>query len=519
MDKKKHIYLEHVNKACKNKAIMKYKGYIWLLIFFLACSSNQNEQLEYALQAAGKNREEMKSVLNHFKDDSLKLIAAHFLIENMPYHFSLEEYFISPEGKRYRPDISLFNEEIEVKNHCDSLFKYGYRIKTERKYDISTLDSNYLINNIELAFAVWQKPWAKDISFTDFCRYILPYRAQSEKVSNLRREIMERFLPVLDSAKVKTPLEACIILNKKFREIMEYKETGLPFYPTIDETYHSGRGLCEGLCITGTFIMRAVGIPVAVEQTIWVKMDLGHNWCTVLDNGKFYSFDPCGQQPGLQAKEYSELRHLRPAKVYRNRFDPNFTQIDKEDDGYITYLKSPLLQDVTDEYLNKPIQVEITLDKSYIKKRASQVYLCTYNYYEWQPIAIGYRNNSTCYFKNVVGDNIFIVADSPKKIGLRYITAPFYISEEGKIHKFIPQKTNKKIFTIDKRKNKLGLEHTLHYWDTDKNGFVALDYTSSTDTTQTYDQIPGNALLWFTIPERIVNQRIFFIENDSIKTY
>lgn len=499
---------------------MKYKEYIWLLILVIACSPNRNEQLEYALQTAGKNREELKSVLNHFKDDSLKLAAARFLIENMPYHFSLEEYFISPDGIRFRPDISLFNGEIEVKNHCDSLFKCGYRIKTERKYDISTLDSNYLINNIELAFAVWQKPWAKDISFTDFCRYILPYRAQTEKVSNLRKEIMERFLPVLDSAKVKTPLDACIILNKKFREVMEYKETGLPFYPTIDETYRSGRGLCEGLCNAGTFIMRAVGIPVAVEQTIWVKMDLGHNWCTVLDNGKFYSFDPCGQQPGLHAKEYSELHHLRPAKVYRNRFDPMFTQIDKNDDRYITYLKSPLLQDVTNEYLNKPTQVVITLDKSNIKnKRASQVYLCTYNYYEWQPIAIGYRNDSTCYFNNVVGDNIFIVADSPEKDGLRYITAPFYISEDGKIHKFIPQKANKKIITMNKRKNKLEQEHTLHYWDTDKSRFVALSYVSSTDTTQTYDQIPGNALLWFTIPERIVNQRIFFIENDSIKTY
>lgn len=28
-----------------------------------------------------------------------------------------------------------------------------------------------------------------------------------------------------------------------------------------------------------------------------------------------------------------------------------------------------------------------------------------------------------------------------------------------------------------------------------------------------------NALLWLAIPERIVNQRIFFIENNSIKTY
>ena len=101
---------------------------------------------------------------------------------------------------------------------------------------------------------------------------------------------MERFVPILDSAKVKTPLEACFVLNEHLKGIMKYGQTGLPLYPTIDETYRSGISQCEGLCNLGTFIMRACGIPVTVEQTTWTKMDLGHSWCVVLDNRKFYSF-------------------------------------------------------------------------------------------------------------------------------------------------------------------------------------------------------------------------------------
>lgn len=138
---------------------------------------------------------------------------------------------------------------------------------------------------------------------------------------------------------------------------------------------------------------------------------------------------------------------------------------------------------------------------------------------EWTPIAFGHRKDTICYFENVVGDNIFMVADSPNGGWLRNITVPFYVSQKGKIRKFIPEIENRQTFTLNKRKRKLDQEHTLHYWDTDKGRFIPLDYVSATDTTQTYDQIPGNALLWFTIPERIVNQRIFFIENDSIKTY
>ncbi len=65
---------------------------------------------------------------------------------------------------------------------------------------------------------------------------------------------MERFVPILDSAKkVKTPLEACFVLNEHLKGIMKYGHTGLPFYPTIDETYRSGISQCEGLCNLGTF--------------------------------------------------------------------------------------------------------------------------------------------------------------------------------------------------------------------------------------------------------------------------
>lgn len=499
---------------------MKYWHYIWLLLFITTCSYNRNKQFESSPNTDNKNKEKLETILSHYKNDVLKQKAACFLIENMSYHFSKEEYFISPNGEKYRPNINLFYGEKAIKTHCDSLFRQGFRIKKQKIYDLSTVNINFLINNIELAFNIWQKPWARNISFEDFCRYILPYRAQTEEISNLRGEIMEQFVPILDSAKVTTPLEACCVLNEHLKNIMKYGNTGLPFYPTIEETYKSGVAQCEGLCNLGTFIMRACGIPVSVEQTTWTKMDLGHSWCAVLDNGKFYSFGPGELQPNEHARSFTKIRHLRPAKVYRNHFDPDFSKIDKNDDGYITYLKSPLIYDVTNEYLDRTTQIRISVDKTNIKKKKSnQVYLCVYNHYEWCPIAIGHRKDSICYFENVVGDNIFMVADSPEGSKLRNITAPFYTDRDGNIHKFIPQKEHMLTFTLNKRKKKLDQVHTLHFWDTEKDRFTPLEYVRSTDTTQTYDQIPENALLWFTIPERIVNQRLFFIENDSIKTY
>lgn len=159
----------------------------------------------------------------------------------------------------------------------------------------------------------------------------------------------------------------------------------------------------------------------------------------------------------------------------------------------------------------------VVVDKKSIETgKSDQIYLCAYNHYEWYPLAIGKRKDSICYFENVVGNNIFIIADSPDGVGLRYITAPFLLDRRGIIHKFIPVKDQIQTFTLSKRKGELNKKHTLYYWDTSKSRFTSLDYASATDTTQTYDHIPRNALLWFIIPEKIINQRICFIKNDSL---
>lgn len=501
---------------------MKRLLYAMAVCCLFACSRTPDKELEQALRLAGKNRTELEAVLEHYKNDSLKLKAARYLIRNMPYHYSKEEYYRSPDGRKYRPDIASFKNKEEVKRHCDSLIQCGYRIEQHKVFDITTLDSAYLVNNIELAFSVREKPWAKSISFDDFCRYILPYRAQTEEASSLRKEMAERFIPILDSARVTSPLAACTFLNEHLKKVIRYQDTGLPFYPTIDESYRAGISQCDGICNLGTFIMRAAGIPVAVDFTIWTKMDLGHSWCSVLDSTEFYSFGPGEDQPGVHARLFSEIRYRRPAKVYRFRFDPVRYGKGSQNDGYDTFLKSPLLYDVTNEYPDKTTCISIPIDgkEKMQNMQSRQVYLCVHNFYEWKPLAMGiYSDKGICTFDNVVGDNIFIVADCPDGKNLRYITPPFYVNTKGKIHQFIPQMQHKQACVLEKRKDRTEVNHTLFYWDVTENRFIPLLHEKSTDTTQSYDQIPGNALLWFTIPERIFNQRVFFIENDSIKTY
>ena len=59
---------------------------IFLLILISSC--NGGSLLNQSLKSAADNRPELEKVLDHYKDNSEKLSAAKFLIENMPAHYS-----------------------------------------------------------------------------------------------------------------------------------------------------------------------------------------------------------------------------------------------------------------------------------------------------------------------------------------------------------------------------------------------------------------------------------------------
>lgn len=68
-------------------------------------------------------------------------------------------------------------------------------------FDIYNVKADYLIENIDLAFEVWKKPWSKQFSFDDFCEYILPYRSSNELIENWRKPLFDRYVWLEDSKK------------------------------------------------------------------------------------------------------------------------------------------------------------------------------------------------------------------------------------------------------------------------------------------------------------------------------
>ncbi|WP_434502709.1 hypothetical protein [Prevotella sp.] len=90
----------------RKRIALVYFVCICIIAIMASCESN----LDIALKDAGKNRQELEKVLNHFKDDPnhLKYKAAKFLIENMPYHYSMygdcmKQYSLAYEKMAHEP--------------------------------------------------------------------------------------------------------------------------------------------------------------------------------------------------------------------------------------------------------------------------------------------------------------------------------------------------------------------------------------------------------------------------------
>lgn len=407
-----------------------------LLGMLCSCVGRGDRHLEYALKQAGQNRAELEKVLAHYADDSLKLEAAKFLIRNMVYHIGLYDTLLNASGQACMPDIPYMPYQDErVTQIYDSLFRCGYRVQNVVKKDVEVITADFLIENIDCAFVAWQKPWSKCLSFDDFCHYVLPYRLSNEPLSTLRREMQHRYFSILDSARVTNPIDACMLLNKTLKGNFGFVGI-LPLYSSVESVDEMKWSNCEGMAMYAAFLMRAVGIPVVLDYTTWAKTPDGHYWCAVMDEeGKWNSFGVAGLNCQEHKEWFSKKRLLIPPKVYRRVFMPEPVEGGVPDDGYRTYVKNPLYKDVTADYYVPPVDIEVELPEEPEGEKGSYVYLCASAVNDFKVLAVGVRNGRKCIVKDVVGDNTFLLAESPDGANLRFLTDTFYVDSVGCIAK------------------------------------------------------------------------------------
>lgn len=71
-------------------------------LLHIGCNSTTPTEVQYALELAGGNRNELEKVLDHYnKKDKQKFQAACFLISNMRYHKSKQQIEIPNQFPKY----------------------------------------------------------------------------------------------------------------------------------------------------------------------------------------------------------------------------------------------------------------------------------------------------------------------------------------------------------------------------------------------------------------------------------
>lgn len=187
-------------------------------------------------------------------------------------------------------------------------------------------------------------------------------------------------------------------------------------------------------------------------------------------------------------------------------------------------LKNPLLTAVTEQYLPPVADIHTTCDLPVRSKRAP-IYLCTYNHGNWRPFAMSERIGNRCTFPKIVGDDVFIIAEYDKEAygSLRFITSPFHVSNTGIITKIKPDPARTdSIFIASDNPYQQQVPYTLAYWEQEqqcfKNGYFPTDTIPGGILIR---KIPKGSLLKAMIsrPEKAAEDRIFLVENGTVKRY
>lgn len=397
---------------------------------------NYPAQIESVLNLADNNRHELEKLLEHYKrsGDEEKIAASQFLVSNCYPYYSNSIECSDNLGNPYYFDPTTYENEY-VTQARDSIFQI-FHAERKTKYDCRELKASYLVDHIDRSFEMWRNNrWKNQISFELFSKYMLPYRAANEPLSDGNNLLYNRYKDAVDTIQTKTILNVSTTINKQIAKDVKYSNRWILAgmgTQSIPQMLSTGGGMCDDLTVFGVAAMRAFGIPAAVDFTFWAKMKLGHSWCVIFDEkGKAWSFGPGEQHPGEHIKIFDDRRNVRTlAKVFRKTFELKEGLIlnPENSDDTPSLFRMPNIIDVTHEYV-KTFNINIQIDSTITKH--DYLYLCIWNNNQWRPIERSkIQRNKQLSFPNIGAGLLFNVGNYDNG-QISSVSNPFIFKKDG----------------------------------------------------------------------------------------
>lgn len=492
-----------------------------LLGFYTLAQNNIPKNVTTVLEKAGKNRGELEKVIhqyNHNAADSLKLKATYFLIANMDIHSSVDYYWADGAGKRipynemdYPDFVSAVKAFEEIKPKYENLKPVSITYK-----DIDTIKADFLIKNIENAFDVWKRPQSKNVSFTDFCNYILPYRVGTEPLQEWRATYREKFGWIQDSVKTENTEEVLTYFAKDFRNWfvntwdLEQRKEPLPHLGPI-QLLNRKKGNCDDIGNLMTYILRSQGYCASLESIPFWATSTGTHFfnSTFSSEGKLIPFDV--STANVKIDNFSR----EPSKVIRITYarQPDaLANIIPQEQIPPGFMRKENYMDVTTKYWKTS---SITTPLFNVNAKPTVAYICVFNGMKWKATWWGKIKEGKATFDNLCKGAVFLPAyyGNDKIIPAAYPIALGY-NHQTTLKPDLVNTRNVNIEEQDKYlKFRLDKKYTLYYWN---NNWISMGEKIAVAGNQSlvFEKVPKNALL-LLIPEYSQGKERPFIITDN----
>ena len=411
------------------------------LCLFTGCAYTEDAVLENALIVAGDNRLELERVLAHYRDDSLKLEAARFLIANMPGHYSLAD----------TTETNLFYQALEntidsmagrpTDQIIDSLERLSVRFDDAGQRtveDAATVTADFLIRNIDTAFVRWQEgPWAKHIDFEEFCEYLLPYKMEEMQYLDgwrdyLWRDYIEAMRPLQYSDLYRhSALQASLLANNELKRKLKpiFRESGIAPVYRLRTRAKLPCGVCDDYTNFTVAVFRSLGIPVACDFTPhWPFRDSGHTWNVVVgNNGNRLTFGGAETNPD-QPHNFDEKK----AKIFRRTYaaNPELERLREEEPFVPEAFRLPFMKDVTAEYMDCK---DVTVDT---EEQEGYAYLAVFDKEEWAPVDFARIEQGRARFRDVGLNIVYLPVRFDREGRQTALARPFLLEYDGRKREF-----------------------------------------------------------------------------------
>lgn len=437
-----------------NKTIMQ-RILPGVLLLLAACRPANDKRMEEALALAGDNRLELEKVLAHYQGDSLKSEAAKFLIRNMPGHGSYAGEEIEAYYREVAPILFSDSSTAVKERMMNEVFSRHPSNRIKRVQDVQVVKADYLIRNIDRAFDDWQNgAFARQVSFEDFCEYLLPYKCTDYQTLDNWRDTLR-----LVAAGVYEDYPHSRIrqnsaywaadavndslgrLNKvKLSDAMQsYSLFRVPFWTKIP----SGR--CGIYSTVSVGVLRSHGIPVVNDFILqWATKDGDHSWVTLLTDTRNKGY--------LEGSEGGVMGFMRPGeckgKVYRRTYAPDegLVRLNREAGQVPEKLRNVFMKDVTEEYVY-PADVTVRPLPEVKRKEEKYAYLAVYGNKDWVPVCYARTGRSGIRFKALERGAVYLPVYYTSG-GTEPMNYPFLLDDKKETKYLVPDKERLRSVTL-----------------------------------------------------------------------